>query len=537
MKKLAIFLLFLAFISCKEEVVPEDDPPTVGKYSDLILYNMRIDRFVPEEDFLNKKSFVAATTKLDYLADLGITGIVLEPIAEGFTPGFDNNGGYIDSNDPNNSSEVLGGHSWNFFSQRDQRIVDPALGTKEEFQTFVSEAHNRGIKVFVEFVFHGMFHGSVIKDASHPNGYPNLTAPVINEHPEFFYWNNDGSIKISPSWNSAIMKWEASNVELQTWYHDVLLSWLDDFQVDGFFLDLEPHEVAEKIGYDYWDLLKEKAEARGHDILLVPEGYKAGRFNTFPFAQGNFRISDPRVNAEVDNPVYDFMVTTPHRDPNWNNWVEPVNIVDVVLDYRERPAQYYTSAISCLNSKDYNVKGLAQMAYGAIISPFIPFWFAGEEFHANGKNYDPNNPFFDRLYFTRIDWSLLNQNQSFFSDVKKLISIRKEYQYLIAPFEQNLYKTKIATANTEGYTDLPSYILFGENSDGKKQAILVIATKETTSASVKVSFNPEYIKMSENATFQFTNLMTGTKLERTDVESGVDVEGIDPNGVLIYLLE
>jgi pullulanase/glycogen debranching enzyme len=539
MRKIVIFLMMISlFASCKKDTPANEeeetnDPVNTTWQSDLIFYNMRMDMFVNKGDFLDKKTFAGAIDKLDYLADLGITALAIEPIAEGFTPGYDENGYFIDSEDPRN---IATEHLWNFFSQRDQRIVDPALGTKEEFQSFVTEAHARGIKVFVEFVFHGAFSGTVIKDESHPDGYESLTGAVIKENPDFFKQNPDGSIYISPEWNSAVFKWEdgdGRNERLANWYHDVLLDWLDTYKLDGFFLDLEPHEVAEKIGYYYWEELITKAKAKGHDIILITEDYAKKPEGAFLFSQGNFRISDPRVSAE--NEIYDFMVTEPHEDPEWGNYVTPVNIVDVVRDFRRRPNTFYTSTVSCLNSRDYHAKGLVQMAYGAIISPFIPFWFAGEEFQT-GLNYEIDNPFMDRLYYSRIRWDKLEENRAFYNDIKKLISIRKEYKHIIAPFRDHLYDTNIAKADTKDITDLPAYIMYARK-DGKNQAILVIGTKEKVSSSVNVSFNASEINMKGVTSFTFTNLMTDTKLELSNVENGVDVEGISENGILIYLIE
>jgi maltose alpha-D-glucosyltransferase/alpha-amylase len=67
------------------------------------------------------------TSKLDYLADLGVTALWLLP----FYPSPLRDGGY---------------------DIADYRAINPAYGTLDDFQTFVREAHARGLKVITELV-------------------------------------------------------------------------------------------------------------------------------------------------------------------------------------------------------------------------------------------------------------------------------------------------------------------------------------------------------------------------------------------------
>ena len=67
------------------------------------------------------------TSQLDYLKDLGITGIWLTPIY----PSADHDHGYAVS---------------------DYRAVDPDLGTMADFETLVAEAHKRGIGIVLDYV-------------------------------------------------------------------------------------------------------------------------------------------------------------------------------------------------------------------------------------------------------------------------------------------------------------------------------------------------------------------------------------------------
>ena len=71
--------------------------------------------------------FQGITSKLDYLKELGIDGIWLTPFYE--SPKVDN--GYDIS---------------------DYYKIDPDYGTMGDFETFIQEAHHRGIRVIADLV-------------------------------------------------------------------------------------------------------------------------------------------------------------------------------------------------------------------------------------------------------------------------------------------------------------------------------------------------------------------------------------------------
>ncbi|EGF89175.1 oligo-1,6-glucosidase [Asticcacaulis biprosthecium C19] len=71
--------------------------------------------------------FKGMTSQLDYLRDLGITGIWLMPM----NPSQDGDHGY---------------------AVNDYRAVNPDYGSMADFQEFLDEAHKRGIGVIIDFV-------------------------------------------------------------------------------------------------------------------------------------------------------------------------------------------------------------------------------------------------------------------------------------------------------------------------------------------------------------------------------------------------
>jgi hypothetical protein len=110
-------------------------PPAPKWTKDLILYQMRVDQFTPEG------TFNAARRKLLYLYDLGITGIVLNPVAEFFS--------YEAPKTNINKKHI-------YYCVKEPDKLEPLLGSEQDFKRFVEEAHNYGIKVFLDVVTFGV---------------------------------------------------------------------------------------------------------------------------------------------------------------------------------------------------------------------------------------------------------------------------------------------------------------------------------------------------------------------------------------------
>ncbi|MBV9404761.1 MAG: maltose alpha-D-glucosyltransferase, partial [Acidobacteriaceae bacterium] len=101
----------------------EDDPLW---YKDAVIYELHVRAFY-DSNADGMGDFRGLAEKLDYLEDLGVTAIWLLP----FFPSPWRDDGYDIS---------------------DFRSVHPAYGTLRDFQTFLREAHRRGLRVITELV-------------------------------------------------------------------------------------------------------------------------------------------------------------------------------------------------------------------------------------------------------------------------------------------------------------------------------------------------------------------------------------------------
>ena len=519
--------------------------PDVPEWTqDLILYQMRIDKFgaLP--------TINSAKEHLHILSELGVTGVVLNPVAQPFKW-------------PNGNHE-----EWSYYTHLEPNILDPDLGTEADFTAFVDSLHAMGIKVFLDFEFHGVFDRNVFLqgpyaqgNANDTNAYnaagPNAVSSLITSHPEFFETTTDamGTHIRYTAWNSAELMWRYTNgtvnTSLMNWFKNMLINdWIIKYNLDGLRLDLEPYEVANEVGYNYWEsLINEVETATGRKIILIPEDGNAQCNNAFAFAQENFGVDNPRF-GQAGSHVKDFMVSEnltnyPTNQTNINNTVAPINIVDEVKDLDgdgySRTETYYSSCISSHDKHDYPSQGhLVYFGYGMLFQPFIPFWFMGNEFNAS-KNV-PAGSFYDILYNSRINWNDYTTNQDHYNAVRKMIYIRKKYKNLIGPSTHQLNQKAMVKIDVVGsQPDLPGYGYYN-NLTQEKAGIIVLGTKETPVNNITIRLPIDQIQMTGHTNFIFHNLLTDEQFFKTatNISGGfgeVTLENLPAWENLIYVVE
>ncbi|WP_268801971.1 alpha-amylase family glycosyl hydrolase [Paenibacillus sp. LC231] len=171
--------------------------------------------------------FPGITSKLDYLKELGIGGIWLTPFYQ--SPKIDN--GYDIS---------------------DYYAIDPDYGTMEDFERFIEETHQRGIRVIVDLVLN---HTS----SAHP-WFQESKSSTLSPKRDWYIWKSPSDQGIPNNWESFFggSAWEWDPDTEQYYYHafakeqvdlnwanpevrqamkDVMGFWLDK-GIDGFRLDV-----------------------------------------------------------------------------------------------------------------------------------------------------------------------------------------------------------------------------------------------------------------------------------------------------------
>jgi len=137
-----------------------------------------------------------------------------------------------------------------YYSVKDYYGLDPALGTKEEFQSLVKEIHELGMYVIIDWV------------ANHTSWDNDL----VKTHPDFF--TKDSSGKFVPpvaDWADVIdLNYE--NKDLWNYMSGVMEYWLAEYNIDGFRCD-----VAGMVPEEFWSYLYPKLSKHKNVFMLAED--------------------------------------------------------------------------------------------------------------------------------------------------------------------------------------------------------------------------------------------------------------------------
>ena len=181
---------------------------------------------------------------LDYLQDLGITGLYLCPIFES----------------PSN-------HKYN---TTDYFEIDRHFGDKETFRQLVTEAHQRGMKIMLDAVFNHigdqspqwqdiLKHGedSVYKDWFHVQDFPVTKDKIAN--PRKLPYHTFAFASYMPKLNTA-------NPEVKDYLLSVATYWIEHFDIDAWRLD-----VANEVDHQFWRDFRKAVLAKKPDLYILGE--------------------------------------------------------------------------------------------------------------------------------------------------------------------------------------------------------------------------------------------------------------------------
>jgi hypothetical protein len=194
-------------------------PASPAWMKDLIVYEIATKGFTspngPESGTFN-----SLRARLSYLQELGITGIWLT--------------GYSLC-DPRHFYNI-----WTQYAVIEPDKFDPALGTAAEFKNLIDDSHQRGIKVFLDVITHGVMQDS----------------PVIKAHPAWFRGG---------SWGMVDYDWYGKHTDLDDWWVKIYTEFVTNYGVDGYRLDVSIFRP------DLWEQIRRNAAAAGHPIVIWEE--------------------------------------------------------------------------------------------------------------------------------------------------------------------------------------------------------------------------------------------------------------------------
>jgi glycosidase len=195
--------------------------------------------------FSKEGTFKAVEARLPELRALGIGIVWLLPVHE------------IGSIVPANGGQPTDAPHGNPYAVKSYQRVNAEYGedgteagAAADLQSLVSTAHQLGMHVILDWV-------------------PNHTAwdnPMIEEHPDWYVWQ-DGAIKPVSSEFPWIAQLDWSKPELREYMTDVMVSWTEKFDLDGFRIDF-----AHSMPLSFFSELRSRLEQVKPVFLLAEAG-------------------------------------------------------------------------------------------------------------------------------------------------------------------------------------------------------------------------------------------------------------------------
>ena len=219
--------------------------------------------------------------RLDYLSDLGVTAIWLNPVLE---------------------NDMEGG-SYHGYATTDYYRVDPRFGTNEEYAKLIGDAHSKGIKVVMDMIFNhcGSDH-PWMSDLPSKDWINNLDEYVQTSHMKEMYFDNYASeydkSKMVDGWFVPTMPdLNQRNRHVAKYLIQNSIWWIEFSGVDGIRQDTYPYA-----DYDMMIDWVEAVEKEYPNYNIVGEAWLNNPIGT-AFWQRNSKLNnheDTRLKSVMD---------------------------------------------------------------------------------------------------------------------------------------------------------------------------------------------------------------------------------------------
>lgn len=324
--------------------------------------------------------FQGIINRLDYLKNLGITGIYLTPIFK-----------------------AVSNHK---YDTTDYFEIDPQFGSKEKFRELIELSHSYGIRIIIDAVF------------NHSGHYFEPFQDLIkygdkSSYKDWFYVDKfPVQVKLNPNYETfgfepSMPKLKTENIEVKNYLLDVARYWTKEFDIDGWRLD-----VASEINHEFWREFRKTVKSINPDAYILGEVWQ----DSLPWLNGD--QFDATMNYPYTYSMREFFV---NKTINAKEFTE--SIVDVLYMYPKNVNEVQFTLLDSHDTKRVltmlnNNKSKAKLMYFFHFT-FIgtPCLYYGSEIGLDGGN-DPDNR-------KPMIWDKKKQDTELFSYFKKLINLRK----------------------------------------------------------------------------------------------------------------
>lgn len=396
-------------------------------WDEAVVYFMMTDRFFDGNESNNTASgadtygdnpglyhggdFAGVTTKLDYLQNLGVNTIWITPIVENIKGVAVTDEG---------SKDVPYNAAYHGYWASDFTKLNPTLGTTEEFETMISEAHKRGMRIMVDIVVNHAGYGT-----------ESTFADMLRDKSV-----SEGDIK---SWQSGLPDFATENADVRAKLVEWQTAWMKDYGVDYFRVDTVKH-----VDSTTWAALKNSTTKVNSSFKMIGEYFGAG------YASNGSSLGTGQMDADLD---FDFNdQATSFVSGNISSVEKFLSARNSALNNTYMTGQFLSShdedgfKAALMKGKGYTKDEATSAALVAatlqLTAKGIPVIYYGEEVGLSGLN---NYPYQTNRY--DMDFSLATEDNVTYQHYKNLLSIRNAYTDVFTRGSRNV----VASSDEECY--------------------------------------------------------------------------------------
>lgn len=322
-------------------------------------------------------------SKIDYLKNLGITGIYITPIFNSST---------------NHKYDTI-----------DYYNIDPDFGDMDTLKRLVKQCHNNGIRVILDGVFnHCSYKMRHFQDVLEKG-----------EESEYYSWfiYSKGSRFLKESYESYSIfhdmpKLDTSNIEVQEYFLSIANYWIIKANIDGWRLD-----VGDELNTEFIKRFRCRLKSINSEVYIVGETW----YNGYPWLMGNH--FDAVMNYQLTGVIDDYFAKGTMDSDQFKNKVSSIR-----AQYTKQVNQMNFNIIDSHDTERFltkcngNIKKLILALTFLLTYDGVPCIFYGTEIGMSGGN-DPGC----RKCF---EWNTEKWNMKIYTCLKQLIQLRNKYKSL-----------------------------------------------------------------------------------------------------------
>ncbi|WP_052078449.1 glycoside hydrolase family 13 protein [Spirochaeta lutea] len=318
---------------------------------------------------------------LDYLADLGVSCLYLNPI--------------------------MPAHHWHKYDIIDYFTIDPVFGTEKDLSQLVEACHDRGIRVLLDGVFnHAGEYFFAFRDL--------MERGEESPYRDWFYQADLPALAVYPpnyaafGYEPHMPKLNTGNPEVRDYFCRVGQYWIQKFNLDGWRLD-----VANEVDHGFWRAFRQAVSEVNPHAVLVGEIWE----------DSNAWLDGTQYHSTMN---YEFSRVC--REFFAEEQISPQTFMEKAQGLLMRyPEQVSGAQMNLLDSHDVPrfmvwCNGLPERMAGAVFFQFtfpgVPSVYMGDELGYTGLE--------EAEYRKPIEWDKPAPVPEFAELYRRLITIRRE---------------------------------------------------------------------------------------------------------------